>query len=73
VIIGAWTRDNHITGKREVERILDYYKLKMKCFEDVNGKKTRHPRDLGEDWSLSENEFDLFKCNTSDILYFVEI
>lgn len=58
VIIVAWTRTNFKTRKQEVERIMQNYKHKVKCFEDGSGKKPRHPRDLGENWTLANYEYE---------------
>jgi hypothetical protein len=59
VIIVAWVRerDKYVKRKREVEQLLFEYQRKIKCFEDGNGKKLRHPRDLGSDWRLVNYEF----------------
>lgn len=58
VIIVAWTRDKFKSRKREVEKMLESFAGKIKCFSDSNGKKPRHPRDLGEDWLLVDYEFE---------------
>lgn len=58
VIIVAWTKDRkHVTRKREVEIILKEHEYKLKCFIDGAGNKPRHPRDLGENWSLGNYVF----------------
>lgn len=58
VIIVAWTRDKFKSRKREVEKMLESYTGKIKCFSDGNEKKPRHPRDLGENWLLVDYEFE---------------
>jgi len=58
VIVVAWTRSNHINRKREVERLLQSFQEKVKCFADETGKKPRHPRDLGESWTLEDYVFE---------------
>ncbi|MED4210811.1 DUF1643 domain-containing protein [Priestia megaterium] len=59
VIIVAWVRDKdkYVRRKRAVEKLLLNYKEKVKCFEDSNGKKLRHPRDLTVNWKLIDYEF----------------
>ncbi|WP_052158737.1 DUF1643 domain-containing protein [Halobacillus sp. BBL2006] len=59
VIIVAWVRakDKYVSRKREVEKLLGEYRDKIKCFEDGNGKKLRHPRDLVSDWKLVNYKF----------------
>lgn len=57
-IIVAWTRKNYVTRKREVERFLQQYQEKVQCFGDKTGKKPRHPRDLGENWTLENYTFE---------------
>lgn len=58
VIIIAWTRDNYKTRKKEVIKLLGDYQRKVKCFQDSEGRKPRHPRDLGDKWTLVDYEFD---------------
>lgn len=59
IIIIAWGSDSkkYITRKKEVENLLMPYKYKLKCFKDEEGKKPRHPRDLGKNWTLDEYDF----------------
>ncbi|WP_291581404.1 DUF1643 domain-containing protein [Clostridium sp. UBA6640] len=56
-IIIAWTRENFINKKREVEFIIKSYKNKLKCFRDNKGRVGRHPRDLGQGWELVDYNF----------------
>lgn len=59
IIIIAWGSDSkkYITRKREVENMFIPYKYKLKCFEDEEGRKPRHPRDLGVKWTLEKYNF----------------
>lgn len=54
LIIIAWTRDKYKKRKKEVENILVPYQNKVMCFQDTSRKSPRHPRDLGEGWTLVE-------------------
>lgn len=56
-IIVAWARDKYKTRKKAVEAMLKEHKMKVKCFQDTEGRKPRHPRDLGEGWTLVEYVF----------------
>lgn len=58
IIIVAWTRDNYVIRKRKVEKILQQYKNRVKCLADSSGKKPRHPRDLADNWTLENYEFE---------------
>ncbi|AWK51609.1 hypothetical protein DIC82_11490 [Clostridium beijerinckii] len=60
IIIIAWVRDNkkYIKNRKiEIEKILIPYKSKTKCFMDSEGIKPRHPRDLGDKWTLEDYDF----------------
>lgn len=57
IIIVAWTRDKYKTRKNEVINLLINYQGKVKCFQDTEGRKPRHPRDLSDNWTLVD--FDL--------------
>lgn len=60
-IIIAWIRNGQKYIKDEKEKIeskLVPYKNKTRCFVDGSGKIIRHPRDLGENWSLTEYKFE---------------
>lgn len=56
-VIVAWTKNDHINRKRDVEKLLMPYRTKLKCFQDESGKKPRHPRDLSFKWTLVDYEF----------------
>lgn len=60
IIIVGWTRSKAKFIKERinvVEEKLIHYKNKTKCFVDGTGKKMRHPRDMGVDWTLDDYEF----------------
>lgn len=59
IVIVGWGSDNkkYISRKRQVEELLKPHINKIKCFKDDKGKKSRHPRDLTEKWTLENYEF----------------
>lgn len=60
IIIIAWVRDDtkYIKKRKiEIEKMLIPYKSKTKCFKDSEGIKPRHPRDLGDKWTLEDYDF----------------
>lgn len=63
VVIIAWGSDcsKYKARKSEVENMLRPYKNKLKCFKDEQGRKPRHPRDLGEKWVLDDYNFMFIK------------
>lgn len=59
-VIIAWVRGGNKfvqARKKEIEAMLLPYKDKVKCFKDNQGRKPRHPRDLGKGWTIEDYEF----------------
>lgn len=60
VIIIAWTRGEKKREKRKIKNLLAHYSNKLKCFQDDEGKKMRHPsRGFNEKWTLVDYSFDI--------------
>ncbi|MEK4878758.1 MULTISPECIES: DUF1643 domain-containing protein [Paenibacillus] len=54
IVIIGWGSDSskYITRKRQVEKLITLYADKLKCFQDKNKRKPRHPRDYTGEWTL---------------------
>ncbi|WP_372011384.1 DUF1643 domain-containing protein [Paenibacillus chitinolyticus] len=59
----AWgsNKDEYVRRKRAVENLLKPFAYKLKCLEDTQAKKPRHPLYIKSDWKLVPYQFSFIQ------------